>query len=199
MGGTADASLCTRSWTISGAYEAEMLRRLLSRTCLAIALLGAMGVATPAPRYFEIITGKPSISAVSRDFYLERPAIPVEKRNAVLVKTPEGRKALFALIATADFGSQLQRKYFGMLILEGHLAICGKNVGIGSYGFGIRRRRSLEQQTELLLYNRADEQMIACSMERDLGMREPKPLQIMIEPSDSARLYLGRDWVRHGP
>jgi hypothetical protein len=136
---------------------------------LAVALLGATGVATLAQGHFEIITGKSFIGAVPRDFYLEGNAIPVEKRNAVLVKTPERRRALFALIATAGFASQLQQKYSGMLILEGRLAICGKNVGIGSYGFGIRRQRSPEQQTQLLVYNQAGEQMIACSHGEGFG------------------------------
>lgn len=36
-------------------------------------------------------------------------------------------------------------------------------------------------------------------MKKALRMREPRPLQVMIESSHSARLYLGRYWVELGP
>ena len=40
---------------------------------------------------FEVVAGKAFDSAVPKDFYLEGNAIPTEKRNAVLVKTPAAR------------------------------------------------------------------------------------------------------------
>jgi hypothetical protein len=38
-----------------------------------------------------------------------------------------------------------------------------------------------------------------CDMESDPHLRELRPLQIVIEPSRSARLYLGREWLQLGP
>src|ERR1039457_5026395 len=43
-----------------------------------------------AQNKFEVVTGKAFESAVPKDFYLEGNAIPTEKRNAILVKTPGG-------------------------------------------------------------------------------------------------------------
>ncbi|MGH9434508.1 MAG: hypothetical protein ACRD06_00755 [Terriglobia bacterium] len=177
-----------------------MQARSVLRVCLLLVLLGASGVAGSGPGHFEIVTGELLNKAIPRDVYLEGSAIPVEKRNAVLIKTPAGARALFALIVTAGFASQLQQKYSGMLISEGRLSICGKDARIGSYGFGIRRTPAAgRQQAQLFFYNQAGDQVIACDMKKDLRMREPRPLQVIIESSDSARLYVGRYWVDLGP
>ncbi|MGH9444559.1 MAG: hypothetical protein ACRD3O_02320 [Terriglobia bacterium] len=163
-------------------------------------LLGASGVAGSGPGHFEIVTGKLLNKSIPRDVYLEGSAIPVEKRNAVLIKIPAGARALFALIVTAGFASQLQQKYSGMLISEGRLSLCGKDAGIGSYGFGIRRpSTSKRQQAQFFLYNQAGDQVIACDMKKDLRMRHPAALQVVIESWRLARLYLGRYWVELGP
>jgi|SRR5579875_1262509 len=181
------------------AHETEMLTRKIMPVYLLFLTLVATCASGLAQGRFEIITGKLFQGAVPRDFYLEGNAIPVEKRNAVLFRTPEGARTLFGLIATAGFASRLQQKYSGMLISEGTLSICGRGVGVGSYGFGIRRRYSLEQPTQFLLYNQAGDQIMECDMESDAHLREPRPLQIVIESSRSARLYLGREWLRLGP
>ena len=173
--------------------------RSISRACLLVAVLAATGAAGLAQGRFEIVTGKLLRAAVPRDFYLEGNAIPVEKWNAALIRTPAGARALFALIVTTGFASEIQQKYSGMIISEGHLSLCGKKLAVASYGFGIRRPPALAQKAQFLLYNQAGEQMMACRMERDSRMREPRPLQVIIESSHSARLYLGRYWVPLGP
>lgn len=177
-----------------------MLTRLISRGCLLVAVLSAAIVTGLAQGRFEIVTGKSFTAAVPRDFYVEGKAIPVEKLNAVLVETPGGARVLFALIATAGFASGIQQKYSGMLISEGHVSICGKDVAVGSYGFGIRRTRtSRSRQARFFLYNQGGHAVKECGMEKDSRIREPKPLQIVIESPRSARFYLGRDWVKLGP
>lgn len=184
---------------IYGSSKAKMLRRSISRICMLVAVLGAAGILGFAQGRFEIVTGKLFHAAVPRDFYLEGNAIPVEQRNTVLIRTPAETRVLIGLIVTAGFASQLQQKYSGMLISEGHLSICRKRAVIGSYGFGVHHPHSLEQPAQFLLYNQAGDQIMECNMEKDLHMREPKPLQVMIESTDSARLYLGRYWVELRP
>ncbi|MGH9328397.1 MAG: hypothetical protein ACRD2B_17140 [Terriglobia bacterium] len=176
-----------------------MLSHSRSRAFLLVTALGIATVVGLAQGRFETVTGKLFNEAVPRDFYLEGDAIPVEKLNATLIKTPEGARALFSLIATAGFASEIQQKYSGMLISEGHLAICGKRTNVGSYGFGVRRPHAAGRRAQFILYNQAGGEIMECSMRRDLRLREPKPLQIVIESSRSARLYLGRRWVVLGP
>lgn len=178
----------------------EMQMRSILRICLLVAALGLMTALGAAQGgRFKIITGKLLHAAVPRDFYLEGNAIPVEKWNAVLIKTPAGTRALFALIATAGFASEIQQKYSGMLISEGHLSMCGKEISVGSYGFSVHRPNTVGPQAQFSLYNEAGKRMMECDMEKDSRLREPRPLQVVIESYHSARLYLGRYSVGLSP
>lgn len=177
-----------------------MKAHFLPRVCFLVLLLGTLSFVGFARGGFEIITGKPLKDAVPRDFYLEGNAIPVERDNAVLIEAPERTRVLFALIVTAGFASRIQQKYSGMLISEGCLSICGKHAGIGSYGFGLHLPPNAgNRDGEFLLYNQAGDQILECDVKKDLQLREPKPLQVIIQSSRSARLYLGRYWLKLGP
>jgi hypothetical protein len=178
----------------------EVHARWVLRVCLLLFLIGASGAAGFTQGHFKIITGTLLTAAVPRDFYLEGNAIPVEKDNAVLIQTPAGARTLFALIVTQGFASRIQQKYSGMLISEGRLSLCGKNAGIGSYGFGLRHPSVPGiKDAQFFLYNQAGHRIIDCDVEKDPHLSEPRPLQVVIESSHSARLYLGRYWLELDP
>jgi hypothetical protein len=145
---------------------------------------------------FELVAGKAFDSAVPRDFYLEGNAIPTQKRNASLVKTPGGARALFALIDTAGYSAAITAKYIGMLITEGDLTICGRKVSAGSYGFGwARPATGVDEPGKFSLYNQAGSAVTECTTPRDTALKQPRPLQVVVAGGDSARLYYGRHYI----
>ncbi len=73
-------------------------------------LLGWAGLVR-AQGTFGQVSGKAFDSAVPKDFYLEGNAIPTEKRNAVLLKTPRSARVLFTLIDTSGYSSETRKKY----------------------------------------------------------------------------------------
>lgn len=143
---------------------------------------------------FQVITGKTFEGAVPKDFYLEGNAIPVEKRNTVLLKTPSGARVLVGLIDTSGYSSQIQQKYIGMLIAEAPLAACsGVDLPVGSYGFGLQKPASGGQGTgEFLVYDQAGKQLGSCPAEADQRLKQPRPLQVTTGSDAAARLCLGR-------
>jgi hypothetical protein len=154
---------------------------------LAAALLGV------AQGGFELVTGRKLRDAIPRDFYLEGSALPVEKRNAVLIKTPSGTRVLLALLVTSGWASQLPHKYSGMLISEGPLSVCGHPLMVGSYGFGLQRQAFESiRDAEFILYNQAGQKIWECLAKKDLRLTEPRPLQAVLDTPHSARVYLGR-------
>jgi len=162
----------------------------------AVAAVPGWGLPPAPPQAFEIVTGKPFDTAVPKDFYLEGNAIPTQKRNAALVKTPAGARALFALIDTAGYSSDIQAKYIGMIVTEGDLTICGQKVTVGSFGFGWKRPGTgLDAPGNFTLYNQAGAQVTECSTPRDAGLRQPRPLQVIPQADGSARLYYGRHYL----
>ncbi len=164
--------------------------KLGSGLILMMALLTS-GPAARAQAAFEQVSGKAFDTAMPKDFYLEGNAIPTEKRNAALLKTPAGARVLFALIDTTGYSSEVRKKYIGMAIAEGQVSICGNSVSVGSYGFGLDKPAS-GGDGKFLLYNQAGQKVGECAVKKDSQLKQPRPLQVVVEKADAARLYLGR-------
>lgn len=168
--------------------------RLLLKVAGALTL-GMLATTAFAQQKFELVTGKPFDQAVPKDFYLEGNAIPTEKRNAAVVKTPSGGRAVFALIDTAGYSADITTKYVGMLITEGDLQACGKTITTGSYGFGWKRPATgVNEPGTFLLYDQAGKSVTECQTPRDADIKMPKPLQVVIA-ADGTRLYYGRHYL----
>ena len=157
---------------------------------------GAVCQSALAQNKFEVVTGKAFDSAVPKDFYLEGNAIPTEKRNAILVKTPAGARALFALIDTSGYAASITAKYVGMIVTEGDLTLCGHKVTVGSYGFGwTLPATGVDAPGKLSLYNQAGAPVADCTAERHADLKQPRPLQVIVAADGSARLYHGKHYI----
>lgn len=162
---------------------------------LMMVMLGLCTQRGMAQGKYELVAGKEFEGAVPKDFYLEGNAIPTEKRNTVLLKTPAGSRALFGLIDTTGYSSQIKKKYIGMLITEGELSINGQKVGVGSYGFGLDKPPAGGSgDGKLMVYNQAGAQVAECAARKDAQLKQPRPLQV-VAGADGARLYIERYWV----
>jgi len=146
---------------------------------------------------FEVVTGKAFDSAVPKDFYLEGNAIPTEKpRNAILVKTPAGARAVFALIDTTGYAAGITAKYVGMVITEGDLTLCGNKITVGSYGFGWSPPGTgVDAPGKFSLYNQAGAPVADCTAQRQADLKQPRPLQVVVAADGSARLYHAKHYI----
>ena len=169
----------------------------LFATLMAVAvLLGAWAGTALAQQQFQLVTGKAFDSAVPKDFYVEGNAIPTERRNAILVKTPAGARALFALIDTTGYAASITAKYVGMIVTEGDLTLCGHKVTVGSYGFGwALPGTGVDAPGKFSLYNQAGAPVADCTAERQADLKQPRPLQVIVATDGSARLYHGKHYV----
>jgi hypothetical protein len=170
--------------------------RLLSPLVTAAILLGLTAGSAVAQHKFEIVTGKPFESALPRDFYLEGNAIPTARRNAAMVRTPSGARAVFSMLDTTGYASNIIEKYVGMVITEGDVSICGHKVTVGSYGFGwVESPRAEDKPGTFTLYNQAGAKLAECSTPRDAGVKAPRPLEVVVKADGSASLYHGRNSI----
>jgi hypothetical protein len=159
----------------------------------AIAVLIGMPGGACAQGVFQQISGKAFESAIPNDFYLEGNNIPVEKRNAALLKTPAGARLVLALIDTTGYSSQIRQKYSGMAITEGKVSLCSVPLSVGSYGFGLEKPAApSSEDAKFFLYNQAGEKVGECGAKKDSAVKQPKPLNIALSKEAGARLYLGR-------
>ncbi len=169
------------------------IRTNVLRVMAALALGVAAAAIASGQGGWKIETGKPFRSAMVKDFYLEGNAIPTEERNAALLTTPSGQRLLLALIDTTGYSSAIKQKYIGMMIAEGNVNLCGKAVGIGSYGFGLDRPAAASKDdAKFHLYDQAGHEVASCGASRDAELKIPKPLQVVIAKDGTPWLYLGR-------
>jgi len=162
-------------------------------------ILAALAILIASPRSacaqgaFQQLSGKAFESAIPNDFYLEGNRIPVEHRNAVLLKTPGGARLVLALIDTSGYSSQIKQKYTGMVITEGAVSVCSVALSVGSYGFGLEKPAATSNEdAKFHLYNQAGETVGDCSAQKDSAVKQPKPLNVVVSKEGEARLYLGR-------
>lgn len=180
--------------------ELNVTRRCQNSTrkprTMRFGLLGLLVIwpaALHAQAGFRVVTGKAFESAVPKDFYLEGNAIPVEKRNTVLLNTPSGARVLAGLIDTTGYSSQIQQKYIGMLIVEAPITACSIDLPVGSYGFGLEKPAPQSQgSANFLVYDQAGKQLGSCTAEEDKGLKQPRPLQVTKGSDTTATLWLGR-------
>ncbi len=166
-----------------------MLFGLIGMACLLIARPDA----ARAQSGFEPVSAEAFTRAVPNDFYLEGNRIPVEKRNAAVLKNAKGARLVVALIDTTGYSSQIQQKYIGMLITETPLSVCGIAVGVGSYGFGLERPAATSSaDAPFKVYNQAGEKLGECAAKKDESLKQAKPLTTITSQGGPAKVYLGR-------
>jgi hypothetical protein len=83
-----------------------------------------------------------------------------------------------------------------MAIAEGAVSVCGVQLSVGSYGFGLDGPApNSSGDARFFLYNQAGEKVGDCTAKKDAQIKLPRPLQVVLNKDESARLYLGRYWV----
>jgi len=172
------------------------MKRFGGLVLVAFAILISTPRGACAQGAFEQLFGKAFESAIPNDFYLEGNRIPVEKRNAALLKTPAGARLVLGLIDTTGYSSQIKQKYVGMLITEGTLSVCDVSLSVGSYGFGLEKPAATSSaDAKFFLYNQAGEKVGDCAAKKDNALKQPKPLNAVLSKEGGARLYLGRYYL----
>ncbi len=146
---------------------------------LAVCLMTVATTPALAQDSFESVTGDAFVRAVPADFYLEGNHIPVEKRDAALLKNGKGGRVVVALINTSGYSSQIKQKYIGMLITETKISVCRNPIRVGSYGFGLDRPPAGTNSAAVFkLYDQAGGKVFECTVQKDNNIKPPKPLAV---------------------
>lgn len=174
-----------------------MLVSLFVLSCVALTVGASRAYSQGA---FSVVTGKTFDGAMPDRFYLEGNAIPTEKRNSALLTTPSGHRFLTGLLDTSGYSSQVQMKYMGMIINEAPLTVCGKPLGVGSFGFGMKKpSETSPADATFLIYDQGGKEISQCMVKKDMALQHPVPLQIILKGEKAANLALGRYIVEIKP
>jgi hypothetical protein len=169
------------------------MRRLLMFGVVAVSGFGlAAPVRAQAPVACEQVTGKEFDGAIVPNFYLEGNAIPVQKRNAAMLKCGGARLAIFALLDTSGYSADVQKKYLGMVLVEKKMSLGGAQLAVGAYGFGLEKPAAGEQPGKIFVYDVAGQKVGETAAPYDAKLAQPTPLQAVIAKGQPTKLYLGR-------
>jgi len=166
------------------------MKKVLWSGALALAVASVLAVLPAPAQAQEKLEGKAFDSAVVKDFYLEGNAIPVQKRNTVVLKGADGKRLVLGLIDTTGYSAEIQAKYVGMIIVERKATVGGTALGPGAYGFGLHKPTPPEGPGHLLLYDVGGTKVAEVPAQYDKALAQPQPLQYT-----NGRLYVGRHWA----
>lgn len=126
--------------------------------------------------------------AVPSEYFFRGQKAPVQLRNAVGFKGPEGKMVLAALVDASGYSTAIQQKYQGMLITEIKLNIGGSTLPPGQYGFGFT------SDGKFMVMDVANDDVLSTSSQTDATLQHAVPLKL-VEDGAGYKLYAGKKWV----
>ncbi len=173
------------------------MKRLLSFGFVVLATVGLAGLADAQNcNQLTQVTGKEFDGAIVPNFYLEGNAIPVQTRNAAMLKCPCGKRLIFALLDTSGYSIDVQQKYLGMVTAERKVSLGGAQVPVGAFGLGLQKPAApSEEPAKVLIYDVAGQKVAEGAAQYDAKLANPVPLQVVLAKDQAPRLYLGRYFV----
>lgn len=125
-------------------------------------------------------------------YYFAGQSAPVQLRNAVALRTANGKMVLAGLVDTSGYSSDIQQKYQGFFITESKLKIGDSELNPGEYGFGFMK------DGKFIVMDVAANDVLTTPAQNDTSLAHPVPLK-MAEENGSYRLYAGRQYVTLAP
>jgi hypothetical protein len=152
--------------------------------------------AAQTPGQWTHVTGKQFDGAIVPNFYIEGNAIPVEKRNGVMLKDPAGKRLIFGLLDTSGYSMDVQQKYLGLATVERKVSLGTAEVPVGAFGLGLQKAAApSEAAAKLIVYDVAGQKVSEGMAQYDAKLAQPVPLQVVIQKDQAPRLYFGRYFV----
>jgi hypothetical protein len=158
------------------------------RTFIVISLLTLSLDVAKAQETATVLTEKDSARVVPTSFYFEGQSAPTQMRNSAAARFGTKRYVIAGLVDTSGYSSGVREKYQGLLITDSPIAIGGKQLGVGAYGFGF------SDDAKFNVFDVGGNLVLSTSAAKDTTMKRPRPLMMTIEGAE-LRLYAGRSYT----
>ena len=135
-----------------------------------------------------ILTGKDSERVIPTSFYFEGLSAPTQMRNSAAARFGEKRYVIAGLVDTSGYSSEVKAKYQGLFITDSTIAVGGKDLSAGAYGFGF------SEDNEFNIFDVGGNAVMSVAATKDSKLQRPRPL-MMVNEADGLRLYAGRTYV----
>jgi len=153
---------------------------LIVMAMFALAVLAPLAAA-------QVLTGEQLKKAVPTSFFFAGQSATVQERNSAGLKNSAGKLVLAGLVDTSGYAMAIAEKYQGFLITETKIALEGKTLGPGAYGFGFK-------DGKFLVMDVSGADVFSVASKSDDQLKHPVPLKL--EKTEAGyRLCAGRNYV----
>jgi hypothetical protein len=125
---------------------------------------------------------------VPSSYFFEGQIAPVQMRNAVAVRTPDGKVVAAGLVDSSGYASSIAEKYQGFLITSKKIFVEGQTLAPGQYGFGFTN------DGKFRVMDAGANDVFLASAHQDAELKRAVPLKVVASGSDY-RLYAGKKYV----
>jgi len=170
-----------------------MRTNFMRKFAFAALMLGmAVPIALTAQAGDKILKAEDVKTLLPANVWYSGRSAPSQLRNSGGVKFADGHFVLATLVDTSGYSTGLAAKYQAYFVVEDPIKIGGQSLAAGVYGAGFIAGN------QFVVTDIGGHDVLTVSSSSDAGMKLPRPLQVIADPSGGYRLYAGRSYVTFG-
>jgi hypothetical protein len=125
---------------------------------------------------------------VPNSFFFDDQIAPVQMRNAVAIRTQDGKIIAAGLVDSSGYAADIASKYQGFLITSKKISIEDKTLTPGQYGFGFTKDGNFR------VMDAGANDILVVKFTEDNELKRAVPLKAVANGADF-RLYAGKKYV----
>jgi len=140
------------------------------------------------PKKTGVLDAQALEKVVPNSFFFDDQIAPVQMRNAIAIRTQDGKIVAAGLVDSSGYAADVAQKYQGFLITSKKISIDGKTLGPGQYGFGFTSDGNFR------VMDTGANDVLVVKFSQDNELKRAVPLKAVASGSDF-RLYAGKKYV----
>jgi hypothetical protein len=136
----------------------------------------------------SVLEGNDLQKVVPTSFFFADQVAPVQMRNAVAVRTSDGKIVAAGLVDSSGYAADVAQKYQGFLIISKKITVEGKTLAPGQYGMGFTGDGKFH------VMDAGANDVLLVPFHQDAALQHAVPLKVVASGSDF-RLYAGKKYV----
>jgi hypothetical protein len=155
---------------------------------VVIAVLALCVIGAAQQKKTGVLAPDELAKVVPSSYFFDNQVAPVQMRNAVAIRTNDGKVVAVGLVDSSGYASAIAEKYQGFLITSKAISVEGKNLGPGQYGFGFTN------DGKFRVMDAGANDVMLVDAHVDQKLQRAVPLKAVADGANF-RLYAGKKYV----
>jgi hypothetical protein len=160
---------------------------VLAALMLSLALTGLAQSNKANDKKPGVLSGADLKLVVPTNYFFDDLVAPVQARNAIAIRSNDGRIVTAGLVDNSGYSTDVAQKYQGYLITSKKITIEGQSLNPGQYGFGF-------VDGKFLVMDAGANDVTSVAFHTDDKLQRPAPFKVSVSGGDY-RIYAGKKYV----